>query len=115
MEQEYSLEPRTFRNVAIKLFNKLYSGIDHLYSVLPDKHMSICKHPHFFTKKALYYSSLSDFLAYHSNKIQNKLDSGISDSKVMKEYKVPLQLFKNIFANYSGLSSNKLIELINKS
>ncbi|MDO8141772.1 MAG: hypothetical protein Q6358_09770 [Candidatus Brocadiales bacterium] len=115
MEQEYSLEPKTYHNVAMKLFNKLYSGIYHLYSRMPDKYMSVCKHPHYFTKKALYYSSLSDFLAYSSNKIQNKIDSGISDSKIMKEYKITLQLFKSIFTNYSGLSSNKLIELINKS
>ena len=115
MEQEYSLDEKTYHSVAMKLFNKLYSGINQLYSMVPDKYMSICKHPHFFTKKALYYSSLSDFLTYNSNKIQNKLDSGISDSKIMKEYKVPLQLFKNIFTNYSGLSSEKLIELINKS
>lgn len=115
IEQEYSLEPTTYKNVAEKLFKKLYSGIDSLYSRIPDKYMSICKHPHFFTKKALYYSSLSDFLAYSSNKLQNKIDAGISDSKIMKEYKVVLQLFKSIFINYSGLSSSKLIELIRNS
>jgi hypothetical protein len=115
MEQEYSLEPTTYKAVARKLFHKLYSGIDTLCSQLPDKYVSICRHPHFFTKNALYYSSLSDFLAYSSNKIQNKLDSGISDSKIMREYRVILQLFKSIFTNYSGLSSDKLIDLINKS
>ncbi len=115
MEQEYSLEPKTYQSVAMKLFNKLYSGIDNLYLRVPDKYMSICKHPHFFTKKALYYSSLSDFLAYSSNKLQNKIDTGISDTKIMKEYKVILQLFKSIFFNYSGLSSSKLIELIRNS
>jgi len=115
IEQEYSLERTTYHAVAKKLFHKLYSGIDTLYSMMPDKYVSICKHPHFFTKNALYYSSLSDFLAYSSNKIQNKLDSGINDSKIMKEYRVMLQLFKSIFTNYSGLSSDKLIDLINKS
>jgi hypothetical protein len=115
MEQEYSFVQNTYYNVSMKLFEKLYSGITQLYEKKPDKYMSICKHPHFFTKKALYYSSLSDFLAYSSNKIQNKIDSGISDMKIMKKYKSTLKIFKKIFQNYSGLSSRKLIELIDKA
>jgi hypothetical protein len=115
IEQEYSLDSKTYLSVGRKLFKKLYSGVDTLHSIIPDKYISICKHPHYFTKKALYYSSLSDFVAYSSSKIQNKIDAGISDSKIMKEYKIILQLFKRIFANYSGLSSKKLIELIDKS
>lgn len=115
MEQEYSLGPKTNHNVGLKLFQKLYSGIEQLYSNNPNKYISICKHPHFFTKKALFYSSLSDFLAYGTNKIQNKIDLGISDSKILKEYRVILQLFKSIFSNYSGVSSDKLFELIQKA
>jgi len=99
----------------VKLFRKLYSAIDSLSKSLPDKYISICKHPHFFTKKALFYSSLADFLAYGSNKLQNKIDLEINEKVIMKKYGVILRMFKIIFTNYSGLSSKKMIELINKS
>lgn len=111
-EQEYSLD--NYHNVGKKIFNKLYAGIDSLSQRLPEKYISICKHPHFFSKKALFYSSLADLLAYGSNKLQNKIDSEINDNKIMEKYGVILRLFKSFFVNYSGLSS-KMIELINKS
>lgn len=115
MEQEYRIAPQNYNTVALKLFNKLYSGIDQIYALFPDKYISICKHPHFFTKKALLYSSLADFLAYSSNKLQNKIDLGISDAKIINEYGDLLRLFKVIFKNYTGLPSRKIVKLINNS
>ncbi|WP_224981209.1 PIN domain-containing protein [Geomonas agri] len=114
MEQEYSLDNRSFIKPADKLFSKLHSGISQLIERRPDKYISICKHPHFFTKKALYYSSLSDLISYASNKIQNKIDVGVNEKKIIKEYRPVLRLLKALFPNTSGLASEKLVELIDK-
>lgn len=110
-EQEYSLNVSKYDSIVNKLFQKLYSGIDQVYSKFPEKYISVCKHPHFF-QRGLFYSSLSDLLAYSSCKLQNKIDLGISEKKIIKEYMPVLKLFKAVFYNYSGLSSEKLIELI---
>ncbi len=115
LEQEYDMNnPKKYEENARVTFNKLYWGIEQLYNMHPDKYISICKHPSFFSKRALLYSSLADMVAYASNKIQQKIDSQIPISKIQKQYKPLLIAMKKIFQNYSGLSSEMLIELINK-
>lgn len=79
------------------------------------KYISICKHPHFIKKNAILFDSLSDLIAYASNKIQNKIDKNIPHNKIIKAYKPLLIAIKKIFANYSGLSSIELVNLINEA
>lgn len=112
-EQEYDLNPKKYRDIGLRLFEKLYSGLDQLYDRYPDKYISICKHPHFFSKQALLYSSLSDLIAYAGNKLQYKIDSGIPENKIMGEYLNLLKLIRNVFKNYSGLPSKELITMVN--
>jgi hypothetical protein len=112
VEQEYDLNPSKHKDVALKLFEKLYSGINQLYDKFPEKYVSICKHPHFFSKRALLYSSLGDLIAYTSNKIQQKIDVGIPEKKIVKEYAELLKLVRVTFKNYSGLPSRELINMV---
>jgi len=114
-EQEYSLSIKSMNRIAKRLIGKLNSGIDHINNKYPEKYISILKYPLFFSKKALLYSSLSDLVAYVSNKIQHKIDSGIPIKKIQKEYSILLKLVKNIFINYSGLSSKDIINLIDNT
>ena len=51
LEQEYDLNPKKYRDIGIRLFEKLYSGINQLYDRYPEKYISICKHPHFFPSR----------------------------------------------------------------
>lgn len=113
-EQEYSLEGK-IEKIADNTFRKLYSGIDQLYEKYPDKYISICKHPHFHSKTALLYSSLADLAAYIPNKIQQKIDLGVPNHKIIKNFKSELNLIKTTFQNYSGLGSKELIQIINES
>lgn len=112
-EQEDDLNTKKYRDIGIRLFEKLYSGINQLYDRYPEKYISICKNPHFFSKQALLYSSLSDLIAYGGNKLQHKIDNGIPEKKIMIEYADLLKLIRNVFKNYSGLPSEKLITMIN--
>lgn len=112
-EQEDDYIYETAIDNAKKQFEKLYSGIDQTLNNIKPKYLSICKHPHIFTKKALLFSSLADLVAYTSNKVQNKIDSNIPPQKIIKEYGLLLKLIKNIFSNYSGLASKEFVELIN--
>jgi hypothetical protein len=112
VEQEYDLNPGKYKDVALKLFGKLYSGINQLYGEYPNKYISICKHPQFFSKQALLYSSLGDLIAYVSNKIQYKIDFGVPAKKIMKEHAELLKLVRNVFKNYSGLPSRELINMV---
>lgn len=109
-EQEYSLDGN-LEVMAKKYFDKLYSGIAHTKQH-QNKHFSVCKHPHFFTKKALLFSSISDLLAYGSNKLQNKIDVGVPPNKILKEHNKLLLLMKSVFNNYSGMPSKKIVDII---
>lgn len=109
-EQEYSMDG-DLKDIGIKYFQKLYGGIEQL-SEEQNKRFSICKHPHFFTKDALFFSSVSDLLAYGGNKLQNKIDKGVPDKKIIKEHQELLQLLNKTFDNYFGMSSQKLTNLV---
>jgi hypothetical protein len=115
VEQEYDINPNNMRGVISKLFHKLRFGVDHVMQNNNKKYLSICKHPHYFTKSALLYSSLSDIAAYTCNKIQQKIDTGIPLKKITQEYRLPLKLMRSIFNNVSGVSSNALRDLIESS
>jgi len=116
IEQEYDLDnTKKHKDNAEKLIKNLYSGIHTMELKFPDRYISICKYPLFFSKKALLYSSLSDLVAYTSNKIQNKIDTGVPKKKIQNEYNILLSIIRRVFKNYTGLESKELIELINES
>ncbi|MGY0375260.1 hypothetical protein [Clostridium sp. JNZ J1-5] len=116
VEQEYDINnPSKYKDIAEKLFLKLYSGINQMSRRFPNRYISICKHPNFFSKKALLYSSLADLVAYSSNKIQHKIDIGVPKKKIQKEYSTLLKTIQKIFVNYSGLSSKQLVEMVNEA
>lgn len=103
-EQEYSLDIKAMNRIAQKLLDKLYSGLDYVYSKHPEKYISVLnKDVHFFSKKALLYSSLADLVAYGSNKIKQKIDSGIPIKKIKRNHFLLMKTIKSIFINYSGL------------
>jgi hypothetical protein len=116
LEQEYDLDnTKKHKDNAGKLIRNLYSGIHYIDLKFPERYISICKYPLFYSKKALLYSSLSDLVAYASNKIQNKIDTGVPKKKIQNEYNVLLSIIRRVFKNYTGLESKELIELINES
>jgi hypothetical protein len=115
-EIQFDLEDtKKHKENAIKFINDLDYGMQYLHEKFPDRYISICKYPQFFSKKALLYSSLSDLIAYASNKIQNKIDIGVPKKKIQLEYNILLKMMRKVFINYSGLGSKELIELINES
>jgi hypothetical protein len=115
-EQEDDLDnTKKHKENAEKVIENLYSGIHTMQFKFPDRYISICRYPLFFSKKALLYSSLSDLVAYASNKIQYKIDIGVPKRKIQQEYNILLSMIRKVFINYSGLESKELIELINES
>jgi len=76
---------------------------------------SVCINPFVFTKEALLYSSLADLVAYVSNKVQSKIDHGVPEKKIMSQYQDMLSLIKAVFRGYNNLSSQKLVDLIDRS
>jgi hypothetical protein len=92
--------------------HRLWTGIDYILKAFPDKYISICKYPMFFMKRSLLMSSLADLVAYVSNKVQNKIDNRIPLKKIRDEYYLFLKLIKDVFNNFSGLTSKELIEII---
>lgn len=103
-EQEYSLDNKAMNRIAQKLLDKLNSGLDQVYGKHPEKYISVLnKDVHFFSKRALLYSSLSDLVAYGSNKIQQKIDSDIPIKKIKRNHFLLIKTIKSIFKNYSGL------------
>ena len=59
------------------------------------------------------YSSLSDLIAYATNKIQHKIDVGVPEKKILNEYAELIKLVRKVFYNYSGLSSKELFNMVN--
>lgn len=109
-EQEHSMDG-DLRAIGESYFNKLYGGIEQL-SERQRKKFSICKHPHFFSKQALFFSSIADLLAYGGNKLQNKIDKGVPEKKIIKEHKALLSTLNKTFNNLSGMPSKELSGLI---
>lgn len=112
-EQEHSMNGN-LRSIGESYFNKLHSGIKHI-STRQDKKFSICKHPHFFSKQALFFSSVSDLAAYGTNKIQNKIDNGVPNRKIVKEHKALLRTLNKTFDNKSGMGSKELVALVSSA
>lgn len=106
-EKEQNLSPKMIDGE----FKKLLSAI-HMSNIVSGKPQSVCKHPHLFTKNALLFSSLTDLVAYTTNKIELKINAGIPLKKIDKEYGNLLFLIKSVYTNYSGLASETLKELI---
>ena len=102
------------KDECIQEFHKLLGGVAQIESLRRHRH-SVCRHPHFFTKKALLYSSVADLAAYGSNLIQYKLDTGVAAKKVARRYKPLLVVLKRVFTNYTGLASAELVALVRAS
>ncbi len=113
MEQENSVNEKNAEKLVRNIFTKLYSGIDQAYDRVPNKYISVCKNPHWYTKELLIYSSIADLGAYATNKIQQKIDEGINDKKIKSNHGFLLKAIKLIFNNYSGLPSEKFIKIVN--
>ncbi len=102
---EADFTPETIsEKLAGKLINKHETGVVQFIEK-QNKCISICKHPHFFIKAALFYSSVSDLIAYVTNKISSKICQGVPEKKILDNYNyvLMLRLIKRIFTNYTGL------------
>lgn len=94
-------------NLATEYIGKLHDGLRQCQS-LRDRQSSICKHPLFFSKKALLFSSLSDLAAYSNNILQKKLDQGIPPAKIRKNHGELIETARLVFKNYTSLYQAKL-------
>lgn len=112
-EQNFSINYETSDDLFIQKLQEQKIIIENIKN--NTKYISICKHPHFIKKDAILFDSLADLVAYASNKIQNKIDKNIPHNKIIKAYRPLLIAIKRIFANYSGLSSTELVNLINEA
>ena|SRR5271157_2504602 len=75
-EQEHNLSV----NLGKRLIRKLYSGIWGIDDEgLNGQVCSICRHPFFFSKRALFFSSASDLAAYVTNKVSFSLWKGVPE------------------------------------
>lgn len=86
--------------------SRLYNGLRHC-KVLQDKQISICKHPFFFSKKALLYSSLADLVAYANNRLQAKLDQGIPTDKIKNSNRELIETVRAVFGRDNYLSMHQ--------
>ncbi len=101
-EQENNLSV----NLATNYISKLRDGINQCES-LRQRHCSIVRHPMFFSKKALLFSSLSDLAAYSDNILQQKLDTGIPKSKILKNHNSLVETTRKVFKSYTSLHQAK--------
>ncbi|MEP7338444.1 MAG: hypothetical protein ABI977_11970 [Acidobacteriota bacterium] len=85
---------------------KLHDGINQCKSLL-EKRCSISRHPLFFSKKALLFSSISDLAAYSNNVLQQKLDAGIPVAKILKNHNALIEITKRVFKSYTSLHQSK--------
>ncbi|TET06179.1 MAG: hypothetical protein E3J83_06360 [Candidatus Atribacteria bacterium] len=111
-ELQDSLETRSINKIAKKSIDKFDSGLKFIFEKYPEKYISILKRVLTFEKQALLYSSLSDLIAYATNKIQRKINLEIPLKKIQKNNLLLLKTVKSIFKNYSGLSSKEIISMI---
>lgn len=95
--------------LAHEYVNRLYEGLTQCF-VLKRMLASICRHPVFFSKKALFCSSVADLAAYANNLVQQKIDNEIPLKKIKSRYKdimdFTMQVFNYEFA--SLVSGSKL-------
>lgn len=96
------------------LIQRLHAGIQSSEGIKRFEH-SVCLNPFVFTKKALLYSSLSDLVAYVSNKVQQKIDHGVPPKKITRQYGELFSLIKSVFQGYGNLSSRELIHMIDEA
>jgi hypothetical protein len=93
-------------NLATEYIGKLHDGINQCQS-LKERRASICRHPYFFSKRALLFSSLSDLAAYSNNVLQQKLDAGIPAHKLLKNHDLLIDVTRRVFKHFSGLHQSK--------
>lgn len=94
-------------NLVNEYIHKIYDGLKQC-KTLEEKQDSICKHPLFFSKKALFYSSLADLAAYSNNVIQQKLDSGIPIAKIKKNHGELIEITRKVFKHYTSFHQSKI-------
>lgn len=86
----------------LRQFDRLYAGIDHIPELVT-KNISICRVPLIFTKHSLFYSSLSDLVAYVANVLQHARDSGVPTKKLVRRYARHIDTVRGAFQNHSGI------------
>jgi hypothetical protein len=86
--------------------SKLHDGINQCESLL-ERHCSISRHPLFFSKQALLFSSISDLAVYSNNILQQKLDAGVPVAKILKNHNVLIGITKRVFKSYTSLHQSK--------
>lgn len=104
-EQTLDLGAIPTREQQLRLIMEHTGGINAVLE-RSDKYFSFCKHPQYFTKRALFPSSVSDLAAYSSSVIENQLERRVPTPKIIKNNRILLRLVKRIFTNYSGFSNS---------
>lgn len=112
-EQPINMFPVPSREGQKKLIHEYWTGIREIIK-RENKYFSFCNHPHFFSKRALLISSLTDLAAYTSSVVQNQIERGVPPNKILRDKSKLLSLFKTVFPNYSGFTSFELIDLLNQ-
>ena len=93
-------------DLLVESIRKLHSGLRQCQAIKPQEG-SICIHPLVFTKKALFYSSISDLAAYSNTLIQQKLDHGIPASKVIANHRELIETTKSVFKYVMSVHQSK--------
>jgi hypothetical protein len=89
-------------NLGREYIRKLYDGLKQCPS-LAERYCSICKHPMFFSKQALFYSSVADLAAYSNNVLQQKLEIGVPPEKIRNNHGELIELARHVFAGYASI------------
>jgi hypothetical protein len=98
----------------ILMHNDLWIGIDAIHKAMPNKYISICKYPQEFMKRSYLKNSVSDFIAYSSCIIQNKIDQGKSINDLEKDFRFLLKIYRNAFG-VMEVPSSKFFDLYTNS
>ena len=109
-EQENNLTDKYGQNLILRLHQWIQGS-----EVVKKSGHAVCTNPFVFSKKALLYSSLADLVAYASNKVQAKIESGIPEKKILLQYTELFSLIKTVFRGYDNLTSRELVRLIDMS
>ena len=96
-EQENNFTEETIQKFIVKYNSGLTAVLANT-----DKYISICKHPTYFTKKALFPSSVADLLVYGTNKFQDKRIRAVPLQKIVSDNNLHMiwSAIKAIFPNH---------------
>jgi hypothetical protein len=112
-EQPLNMMPPPNSKDQQRLVEDHFAGIQEV-ARRESKYISFCMHPHFFSKRALFVSSLADLAAYGSSVIQNQIMRGVPADKIVRGNVLLLSLIKTVFSNCSGFTSPAVVDLLNR-